>query len=52
VLVFVSGKCVVTGAKGMEEVRRAVEFIWPVLRLYSTRIYYSEERNAMVIQRH
>jgi transcription initiation factor TFIID TATA-box-binding protein len=35
VLIFVSGKCVVTGAKGMDEVKRAVEFIWPVLRLYS-----------------
>jgi transcription initiation factor TFIID TATA-box-binding protein len=34
VLVFVSGKCVVTGAKGMEDVRRAVELIYPLLRLY------------------
>ena len=35
VLVFVSGKCVITGAKSMDEVKRAVEFIWPVLRNYS-----------------
>ena len=37
VLCFVSGKCVVTGAKSMDEVKRCVEFIFPILRQYSKR---------------
>ena len=37
VLCFVSGKCVVTGAKSMQDVKRCVEFIFPILRQYSKR---------------